>query len=125
MTPAGLTMFCACSAAIKDPRSMPRVASSAIENSMKICSSWAPRISILETSGSIEQLRANVLDVVAELARREAVRGEAVDDPERVAELVVEEGPKRARRQRVLDVADTLAHMIPNIGDFLGCGVSL
>ena len=39
ITPAGRTMFCACRAAIKDPRFIPRVASSRIENSMKICSS--------------------------------------------------------------------------------------
>ena len=33
-------------------RSMPRLASSCIENSTKIFSSWAPRISIFETSGT-------------------------------------------------------------------------
>ena len=34
-------------------RSMPRLASSCIEKSMKICSSCAPRISILETSWTL------------------------------------------------------------------------
>ena len=52
IVPAGWTTFCACSAASKAERSMPRLASSFIENSTKILSSWAPRISILETSGT-------------------------------------------------------------------------
>ena len=71
---------------------MPRLASSCVENSTKIRSSCAPRISILETSGDVQKLGADVLDIVAQFAMREAVRGEAVDDAEGVAELVVEAG---------------------------------
>ena len=59
-----------------------------------------PRMSILEMSGSCEQLLADVLDVVAQLAVGEAVGGEAVDDAVGVAELVVEAGPDDALRQR-------------------------
>ena len=40
-----------------------------------------------------QQPRADALGVVAQLALREAVGGEAVDDAEDVAELVVEAGP--------------------------------
>ena len=50
--PAGITAFCACKAAISAARSMPRPASWRVENSTKICSSCAPRISIFETSGT-------------------------------------------------------------------------
>ena len=52
MMPAGRTWFCACSAASSAERSMPRLASSCIENSTKITSSCAPMISTFETSGT-------------------------------------------------------------------------
>ena len=52
MVPAGLTTFCACSAAISAERSIPRPASCSIENSTKILSSCAPSISIFDTSGT-------------------------------------------------------------------------
>ena len=51
-SPEGLTAFCALSAAISAARSMPRPASSATENSTKICSFWAPMSSIFDTSGT-------------------------------------------------------------------------
>ena len=44
-----------------------------------------------------QQPCADLLDVVAKLAVGETVRGEAVDDPEGIAELVVEAGPDDAR----------------------------
>jgi hypothetical protein len=53
---------------------------------------------------------------------RETVGGEAVDDAEGVAELVVEAGPDDAGRQGVADVADALADVIPDVGD-LAAGV--
>ena len=52
MVPVGATMFCACSAAIRALRSMPRPASVSVENSTNIFSSCAPRISIFDTSGT-------------------------------------------------------------------------
>ena len=74
----------------------------------------------LRDVGHVQQLRADVLDIVAQLAMGEAVGGEAVDDPERVAELVVEARPDDARRQRVADIADALAHVIPDVGNLPG-----
>ena len=125
IVPAGRTTFCACSAAISAARSMPRLASSFIENSTKIRSSCAPRISIFETSGTFKQLGAHVLDIVAQLAMREAVGGEAVDDAERVAELVVEARADDAGRQGVPHVADALADVIPDVRHLLRRGAAL
>ena len=48
--PAGRTRFCACSAAISAPRFSPSPARRSVENSMKMRSSCAPRISTFETS---------------------------------------------------------------------------
>ena len=50
-TPAGRTTFCASSAATSVAGSSPSPARVSGWNSTRICSSWAPRISILETSG--------------------------------------------------------------------------
>ena len=63
----------------------------------------------------LQELLADVVDVVPQLPVREAVRGEAVDDAVGVAELVVEAGADDALRQRVADVADLLAHLIPDV----------
>ena len=45
----------------------------------------------LRNVGQAEQARAHIFDIIAQLPLRESVGGEAVDDAERVAELVVEE----------------------------------
>ena len=63
----------------------------------------------------LEQLLADVVDVVPQLPVREPVRGEAVDDAVGVAELVVEAGADDSLRQRVADVADLLAHLVPDV----------
>ena len=55
----------------------------------------------------------------------EAVGGEAVDQAERVAEVVVEAGSDHAGRQRAADVADVLAHLIPDVRHFGGFGRAL
>src|SRR5262245_44429999 len=47
----------------------------------------------------------------------EAVGREAIDDAEYVAELVIEEGPDHPVRQRVPDVDDLLAHVVPSVRD--------
>lgn len=72
-----------------------------------------------------EELRANVFDIVPELPWREPVCGEPIYDPESVAELVIEEGTHGARRQRVPDIADALAHVIPGVGYLVGRRASL
>ena len=58
--------------------------------------------------------------VVAQFPVREAVRGEAVDQAEGIAEVVVEAGSDDAGRQRAADVANVLAHLIPDVRHFGG-----
>src|SRR4051812_48856651 len=55
----------------------------------------------------------------------EPVRGKAIDDAIGVAELVIEPGPDHALRQGVLDVADLLAVLIPDVRDLLGANGAL
>ena len=69
---------------------------------------------------NLQQARADVLDIVAQLAMGEAVGGEAVDQAIGVAKVVVEAGTDDARRQRVADVADVLADLIPDVGNLGG-----
>ena len=125
ITPAGRTLFCVCSAAIRADRSIPSVASSLVENSTKDHLVLRPQKLDLGHVGDVKQSRADVLDTVAQLALGKAVTGEAVDDAERIAEFVVEAGPDDARRQRVAHVADGLAHLVPGIGDLLRIGAAL
>jgi hypothetical protein len=73
----------------------------------------------------LQETRADVLDIVAEFPMREAVGGEAVDQAECVAEVVVEAGSDDAGRQRAADVADVLAHLIPDVRHFRGFGRAL
>ena len=79
----------------------------------------------LRDVADLQQLRADVLDIVAQLAMREAVGGEAVDDAEGIAELVVEARSDDAGRQGVADVADALADVIPDVRHFPGGGAAL
>ncbi|MET0509241.1 MAG: efflux RND transporter permease subunit, partial [Burkholderiaceae bacterium] len=53
--------------------------------------------------------------LVAQLRMRESVGGKCVYRPEDVAELVVEERADRLGRQRLADVADLLAHLVPDV----------
>ncbi|MEH2546767.1 hypothetical protein V1283_003412 [Bradyrhizobium sp. AZCC 2262] len=46
---------------------------------------------------------------------RETVAGKAVDNPERIAEIVIEAGPDNSCRERVTDIADILANLIPGV----------
>ena len=57
--------------------------------------------------------------MVAQFAMREAVARKAVDDSERIAEIVVEAGPDDTGRQGVADITDILANVIPGVGNFL------
>ncbi len=62
--------------------------------------------------GDLEHLRADGLDVVAQLPMRQTIRREGVDVSVDVAELVVEERPLHALRKLASDVAEPLAHLI-------------
>ena len=68
----------------------------------------------------LEQARADVLDIIAQLAMREAISRKAVDQPIGVAEIVVEARSDNASRQRMSYVANVFANLIPNVRDF-GC----
>ena len=71
----------------------------------------------LRDVGHMQQLRADRFDIVAKLAMGESVGREPVDGAEGVAELVVEARPDDAGGQRVTDVADALANVIPDVGE--------
>ena len=63
-----------------------------------------------------QQLGADELGLVAQLAIREAVAGQRVDHAVDIAEVVVEERTDRALRQLAADVAYLLAHLVPLVG---------
>ena len=73
----------------------------------------------------LQQPRPDVLHVVAQLAGREPIRGEPIDNAVGVAEFVVCDRPDDAPRQRQLDVLDLLAHLVPGIRHRLRPGRSL
>src|SRR6476620_617052 len=62
-----------------------------------------------------EQLTTQALSMVAQLAMRETVGGEREDERIGIAELIVEEGALDALGQRLFDVADLLARLVPNV----------
>ena len=62
-----------------------------------------------------EQLGAHALGIVAQLALSETIRSQREDQRIGVAELVIEERPLHPLGQGLLDVADLLAHLIPEI----------
>ena len=75
--------------------------------------------------GHLQQPRADILHVVAQLATGEPIRGESIDDAVGVAELVVADRTDHALRQRQLDVLHLLAHLVPGIRHRLRPGRSL
>ncbi len=120
ITPAGLTTFCACNAAISAERSMPRPASCSIENSTIHALILRAEHLDLRDIRHQQQLRADLVDVIAQFALVEPIGGEAVDDAIGIAELVVEAGADDAGRQRVTHVADALAHVVPDVRHLAG-----
>jgi hypothetical protein len=70
--------------------------------------------------GDPQQSRADFFDIIAKLAVRKAIGGEAVDDSEGVAELVVETRPYDTGRQSMADVADVLSDVIPDVRYLVG-----
>ena len=69
----------------------------------------------LRDIGHIQQSRPRILDIVSQLSRSEPVGYKAVNDAERLSEVVVEAGANDPLRQRAPDVADVLAHLVPDI----------
>ena len=63
----------------------------------------------------LKELLSNVVDIVPQLPVGEPVRREAVHDAVGVAELVVEARADDALRHVVADVADLLAHLVPDV----------
>ena len=66
--------------------------------------------------GHAQQALADGLGDLLDLGRREAVGLEGPDQAVGVAVLVVEERADHALRQRAPDVADLLAHLVPEVG---------
>ena len=66
-----------------------------------------------------QYLCANSFDVVAQLAVREPVGRERVDNAEDVTELVIETRPQNALRQCRFYVGDLLADLVPDVRDRL------
>ncbi len=64
-----------------------------------------------------QQLGAHAVGVVVQLGRREAVALEHVDVGVNVTELIIEVGALYPGRQRVGDVTDLLADLVPGIGN--------
>ena len=65
--------------------------------------------------GDAQEFIARGVGEVAQLGRAEAVAGDRIQAAEGVAELVVEVRTAHALRQRVLDVAELLAHLVPHL----------
>ena len=63
--------------------------------------------------------------MIAQFAMGESVRGEAVDDPVGVAEIVIEARPDDAGRQRAAHVADVLADLVPDVRHLVGWRLAL
>ena len=66
-----------------------------------------------------QQARARLFRVIAQFPVTEAVRREAIDDPVGVAEFVVEKRPHDSLRERLPDIADFLADLVPEVRHIL------
>jgi hypothetical protein len=64
---------------------------------------------------NMQQPRADILGIVAQLAMGEPLRREAVDQPVGIAEVIVKTRPDNASRKRVTDVANAFANPIPDV----------
>src|SRR5262249_54857799 len=69
--------------------------------------------------GHTQKLGPDVLDEVSKLAMGKTFRRESIDNPERIAEFVVEAGLDNADRKSRAHVADAFADMVPDVRNFL------
>ena len=69
-----------------------------------------------------EDLRARILDQIAQLALRQPIAGEGIDVAVDVAEAIVEEWTLDAARKSGLDIADHVAHPHPGSRDVARLG---
>ena len=107
--PAGWTTFCACSALTRRTGRCPgsRLLHRELDEDLFILG--AEQFDLRDV-GNQKKPRTNGLDTIAELAMGKAVACEAVDDAERVAEVVVQSRSDNSGRQGVADVTDALAN---------------
>jgi hypothetical protein len=66
------------------------------------------------------QLDLDAVGVILEHRVIETIAGQRIDIAERGTELIVEKRPLNVRRQGLANIADLLAHLIPEVRDFLG-----
>src|SRR5262249_24307580 len=65
--------------------------------------------------GNVQQARANLLDVIAQIAMRETLRAKTVNQPVGVAEVVIETRSYNAGGQRMPNIAYVLSNLIPDV----------
>jgi len=87
--PDGVTAFWACKELMMERVSSPSAASFRVENSRKMISSCAPRMSTLPTLGTVSTFARIFLDSIAQLTMAQAVAGESIDVAEDIAEAIV------------------------------------
>ncbi len=75
--------------------------------------------------GHAANVGAYLLDVVAQLAERQAVGGERIDAAEHVTKLVVERRALNTAGQFAAHIADFLAHLVPRRRDIGTAGLAL
>ena len=121
--PPATTAFClATLSKICCGRQTPRVASLAWLNSMKIFSRpLADDVDLVDV-GHPQQALADVLGARLEVGEAEPVGAEHVERRIDVAVLVVEVRADDAGRQVAADVADLLAHLVPEVLDLARAG---
>ena len=110
-------MFCAASAAVRADRSIPETGELLHREFDKYLFVLSTEDLDLRDVRHLHQPRADILDVVTELAMGESVCGEAINDSENIAEFVVEPRADDAVRQSVAHIADTFANVIPDVGN--------
>ncbi|VVO34929.1 hypothetical protein PS689_05306 [Pseudomonas fluorescens] len=66
-----------------------------------------------------------LLDVIAQLAKRQAIGREGIDAAEHITELVIERRTLNTGGQFASNVADLLAHLIPGLGNVGAAGFAL